>query len=218
MKNSVAKDAFRLFAITLIAGIILGFFYDLTKAPIAAQEERTQQEAYQAVLPNADSFELIDDAAYSADAVEETMSSVLSEQGYTSDSITGLVAGIQSQAYAGLVVTVTAHDGYGGDIVFSVGILPDGTINGVSITSIAETAGLGMRAKTDPSFLAQWTGTKQESYELTSGGNGAEGTIDAISGSTITSKAILQGINAALAAFREVQGAGLATTGGVSIG
>ena len=53
---------------------------------------------------------------------------------------------------AGYVITVTDKDGYGGDIQITVGIMSDGTVNGISFLSISETAGLGMRAK-EPSFL-----------------------------------------------------------------
>lgn len=218
MKNSIVKDAMRLFVITLISGIILGFFYDLTKAPIAAQEEKTKTEAYQAVLTDADKFEAASDTAYSAD-IEKQMQPFLDEAGYTSDSITGLVIASKGGTYSGVVVTVTAHDGYGGDIEFSVGILPDGTIGGISILSISETAGLGMRAKTDPTFLSQWTGMKQDSFELVkNGGDPASGTVDAISGSTVTSKAFQRGINAALIAFRNLQNNNITTAGGVTIG
>ncbi len=42
--------------------------------------------------------------------------------------------------------TVTTSEGYGGDIQFAMGVQDDGTLNGISILSISETAGLGMRA------------------------------------------------------------------------
>ena len=45
----------------------------------------------------------------------------------------------------GYVITVTTREGYGGDIQFAVGVRMDGTVNGMSILDIAETAGLGMR-------------------------------------------------------------------------
>ena len=43
-------DCIKLCVITLIAGLLLGIVYNVTKAPIAAQEEKTKQEAYKAVL------------------------------------------------------------------------------------------------------------------------------------------------------------------------
>ena len=58
------SDALRLFVITIIAGCALGGIYMVTKEPIAAQELKAQQEAYRAVLPEADDFELIEGEEY----------------------------------------------------------------------------------------------------------------------------------------------------------
>ena len=51
--KKIIKDACILFAITLVAGVLLGIVYDVTKAPIANQSEKAKQEAYRAVLPDA---------------------------------------------------------------------------------------------------------------------------------------------------------------------
>ena len=58
--KKIIKDACILFAITLVAGVLLGIVYDVTKAPIANQSEKAKQEAYRAVLPDAESFEAIE--------------------------------------------------------------------------------------------------------------------------------------------------------------
>ena len=62
MKNkndvqAMLKEAGILFAITLIAGLLLGFVYELTKEPIRLQEEKAVQEACQAVFTDAGHFE-----------------------------------------------------------------------------------------------------------------------------------------------------------------
>ena len=54
------KEAGILFAITLIAGLLLGFVYELTKEPIRLQEEKAVQEACQAVFTDAGHFEELD--------------------------------------------------------------------------------------------------------------------------------------------------------------
>ena len=54
------KEAGILFAITLIAGLLLGFVYELTKGPIRLQEEKAVQEACQAVFTDAGHFEELD--------------------------------------------------------------------------------------------------------------------------------------------------------------
>lgn len=85
------------------------------------------------------------------------------------------------------VATVTA--GYGGDINLIVGVTKDNEIKGVKIVSMSETAGLGSKTQS-PSFLDQFKGM---SGKLTVGDN-----VDAVSGATISSKAVTAGIEKAL--------------------
>ena len=110
--------------------------------------------------------------------------------------------------------------GKGGDIKFSVGVGADGTYLGTSILSISETAGLGMRVKTSPDFLAQFKSANTDKFVLVKDGSGAaagDEKIDAISGSTVTSKAVLRGVNSALIAYKEIYAAKAVTVGGVSV-
>ena len=96
----------------------------------------------------------------------------------------------------GYVVTVTDKEGYGGDIQITVGVTKDGTVSGVSILSISETAGLGMRA-TEAKFQEQYVGkTTDKFYVSKDGGEGEP--IDAISGATITSRAFTGAVNTAI--------------------
>ena len=78
----------------------------------------------------------------------------------------------------------------------------DGTVNGIKILSISETAGLGMRA-TEESFYGQFAGRKVENFSYTKTGATADDEIDAISGATITTRAMTNGVNAGLAYFSE---------------
>ena len=205
MKN-IIKDACILFAITLVAGILLGLVYNVTKDPIAQQNEKAKQKAYQEVIADADKFEALDGSYASA-------------TDFSKDDVSEVVAGIKNGKIIGFVVTVVAHDGYGGDIKFSVGLSTDGTYLGTSILTISETAGLGMRAKQDPSFLAQFNGTKTSEYKVVTDGTGSssDSSIDAIGGSTVTSKAITKGVNAALAVYADLAKANVKTVGGVSV-
>ena len=145
MKN-IIKDACILFAITLVAGILLGLVYNVTKDPIAQQNEKAKQKAYQEVIADADKFEALD-GSYASDKVAETAKAVLSASAtdFSKDDVSEVVAGIKNGKIIGFVVTVVAHDGYGGDIKFSVGLSTDGTYLGTSILTISETAGLGMK-------------------------------------------------------------------------
>ena len=57
--KKIVKDALVLFAITLVAGILLGVVYQITLDPIAKANENAKEKAYKAVLSEADSFETI---------------------------------------------------------------------------------------------------------------------------------------------------------------
>lgn len=76
-----------------------------------------------------------------------------------------------------------------------------------------------MRAKQDPSFLAQFNGTKASEYKVVTDGTGSssDSSIDAIGGSTVTSKAITKGVNAALAVYADLSKGNVKTVGGVSV-
>jgi electron transport complex protein RnfG len=102
------------------------------------------------------------------------------------------------------VLTVTSHEGYGGDIQFTMGITNDGVLNGISILSISETAGLGMRA--DEVLKPQFAGKSAEKYEYTKTGAVSDSQIDAISGATITTNAVVNGVNAGLYYFQNELG------------
>jgi len=82
--------------------------------------------------------------------------------------------------------------GYGGDVGVMVGInVDDGKILGAGVTTHAETPGMGAKAKEDPGFVSQFKGLPiHESYKVTKDG----GKIDAISGATITSRAVAAGV------------------------
>lgn len=64
------------------------------------------------------------------------------------------------------MINVTSHEGYGGDIEISVGIASDGTVKGIEMLSIGETAGLGMKAK-DAEFKDQFRDKKVQKFTYT---------------------------------------------------
>ncbi|MCR5640834.1 MAG: RnfABCDGE type electron transport complex subunit G [Lachnospiraceae bacterium] len=200
MKQSLFKDAMILTAITLIAGLALGFVYEITKAPIAKAEADAVAKAYQTVFANATTF----DALENFDTQEA--SSYVQSEGYTEDDIDQVVvAKDTSGTTLGYVITVTSHAGYGGDITFSVGITTDGNINGYSITSISETAGLGMKA-TEEKFSSQFANIPAATYTVTKSAPAGDLEVEAISGATITSNAMTGGVNAAVCYFQKLTG------------
>lgn len=196
MKGMI-KDALILFAITLIAGLMLGVVNDITKESIAQQEQKAKNEACQNVFAAADSFE-----------AQELADSAQIEQALTDAGISGadidelMAAKDASGALLGYVITVTDHEGYGGDIQFSMGITNEGTLNGISLLSISETAGLGMRA--GEVLVPQFADKNVSKFTYTKTGATADSEIDAISGATITTNAVVNGVNAGLAYFDKI--------------
>lgn len=199
MKNTIIKDAVILTLITLVAGGVLGLVYEITKEPIAKQQEMAKQEAYKSVFEDADSFEV---------CVEEgdgELAAYLAENGFEAQTINEVMeAKDASGETLGYAINLTTSEGYGGDITFSMGVREDGTLNGISILTISETAGLGMNATKDE-FKNQFQNKQAEAFEVTKTGAAADNQINAISGATITSNAVTKGVNSGLCAFEYVK-------------
>lgn len=202
MKNKIIKDALALTLITLVAGVALGGVYEITKDPIAKQEAQAKAEAYEQVFTDAAAFEAVE----MDDTLTKTIRDQLDQEGYKAQSIEEVMrAEDQSGETLGYAFAVVTSEGYGGDIRFSMGVQNDGTLNGISILSIGETAGLGMNADT-PAFKDQFVGKQVEKLQYTKNGATQDDEINAISGATVTTNAMTNGVNAGLCAFRYVEG------------
>lgn len=198
--KSMLKDAGIIVAITLIAGLVLGGVYQLTKEPIEGQKRIKKANACKEVYAEAASFTEM------ADFDTEAAASVLAAE-YPSQDIDEVMEAVDGSGNTiGYVLTVTTHEGYGGDIQFTMGVTKEGMLNGISILSISETAGLGMRA--EEVLKPQFAGKSAEKYEYTKTGAVSEGQIDAISGATITTNAVVNGVNAGLYYFQNTLGGG----------
>jgi len=207
----IIKDTLVLFAITLIAGLLLGGVYSITKTPIEAQTKAKTEKAYKAVFYKY--FDMVTDAPGAADKIVDELrfvqwsaDEVAALKGdNTSNTLDSVVTAYGSDNnISGYVMTITNSEAYGGSIQMSVGILVDGTVAGVEILSISETPGLGMNAQSD-SFLGQFTGVATDEFAYTKTGKQADNEIDAISSATYTTRSMTHGVNAALAAYRAMQ-------------
>ena len=180
--NKIIKDAAALTAITLAAGILLGGTYEITKEPIKRQQQLAKEEASRQV------------------------NVAIEQEGYTVQHIDEIQEALDGSGnLLGYVFTVTTSEGYGGDLTFTLGVKEDGTLNGIHFLSISETAGLGMKAK-EAEFSDQFKEKKAEQFSYTKKGAVSDSEIDAISGATVTTNAVTNGVNAGLAAFRAVKG------------
>ena len=138
-------------------------------------------------------------AAANEAATNAAMQAVHPADAYEQVEYTGryaLVTAVYKAGDAGYVVQV-APSGFGGNLDVMVGVGADGTCTGVSIISHAETSGLGANA-TKEDFRAQFVG--KANVAVTKDG----GDIAALTGATITSRAVCDGVNAAIEAAASV--------------
>lgn len=163
-----------LFLITAVVAGLLGLVNRITKDRIAELQAKKAQEAMAAVLPEG--------------------ASVTEEITDFSDD-TGLVQKVTATT-DGFVIQV-APSGFGGEISMMVGIDGEGNVSGIAIISHGETAALGANAAADTQagldFRGQFVGRNGILAVAKDGGD-----IDALTGATVTSRAVTQGVNAAL--------------------
>ena len=187
--NKIVKNALVLMAFSLVLGFVLGAVYKITEPIIAEATLRKEMEAYKVVFENADTFNEV--------AVDEAAAAAIMTDGGFPDEINKAFEAVDASGNAlGYVVQLTTKDGYSGGIVMVVGITNDGIVNGYSVTAHSETSGLGTKAF-DPAYADQYKGIPADSV---SG-------IDTISGATLTSTAVKNGVNAAVAYANSLGGA-----------
>lgn len=193
-KSTLIRDALALFIITLVSGLALSYVYELTKAPIAEQTVIKQEKANKAVYVEAASFEK--DEELTEKALASDLTGYNSEyKGITVNSVTKALD--NGGNLIGYDVTVTTKQSYKDSITLVFGYSLDGNIKGIQIMTISETAGLGMNA-TKPEWLGQFLNKKVDKFVVTKTGASADDQIDALSGATITSKAVVNAINAGI--------------------
>lgn len=193
-KSTLIKDALALFIITLVSGLALSYVYEITKAPIADQQVQKTLQANQAVFTEATSFETDEELMKLAESTDLTSLN----PDYTGVTIEEISKALNSNNETiGYNITVTTSAGYKDGITIVIGYSKEGVIQGVEMLSISETAGLGMKAK-EPEFLNQYLNKNVGQFVVTKTGATSDDQIDAISGATITSRAVTNAINAGI--------------------
>ncbi len=182
--KQIIKDALILFAITAVAGVLLAFVNEITKEPIAAQEQQKKTEAFQAVFADAVTFEAVALPDMTApEYVPFAEAHPLSEINEIN------IAYDAAGQLAGYVLTVTNKEGYGGNIQFVMGLRMNGTLNGISILETSETVGLGLEAQTV--LAPQFAGRNVTSFTYTKTGAMAESEVAVIATTEFTLSAQL---------------------------
>ncbi|MBO4634844.1 MAG: RnfABCDGE type electron transport complex subunit G [Bacteroidales bacterium] len=161
----------------LLCSAVLGGAYALTKEPIEAAAAAKTQQAIAQVLPHFTNVEY-------------------SEEGHYYKTTDG-------DALVGYAIESTVV-GFGGNLSMLVGVTPDGVVYNTSVLSHSETPGLGAKCTTDGKFMDQWRGFDPSVKKLSVRKDG--GDVDAITASTITSRAYALAVENALKAFAGIAG------------
>ncbi|MBP1890169.1 electron transport complex protein RnfG [Clostridium moniliforme] len=174
--KSVLQLGIILLIITAVAGFIIGAVYNITKEPIRIEEKKANDKAMKELLSDADKF------------VKKDMK--------LSNGVLEVNEGIKSGKVVGYDIKV-ASKGYGGKINIMVGIKNNGEVSGIKILSQSETAGLGANCE-QPEFYKQYSGKPTKNLKVVKTSDVKKDEIKAITGATITSKAVTKGVNEAI--------------------
>lgn len=170
--------------VTGIAAVVLGFFNFITQKPIERQIREANLQAMKEVMP--------------ADTYKE-----IKAETATGDIVKAVSKAYKNGSEAGFVIKVSPS-GYGGSIEMLVGIDKNGKITGIKIISHNETPGLGAKA-TEPSWQSQFKGKGPDALMVVKHPPSKDkNEVQAITGATITSRAVTKGVNEALREFKEL--------------
>lgn len=173
-----------LFLIVSISTLALSVVNFVTEDIIIRKNAELQDNARKNVLTEADSFEIVENYNPLSEYVGE------------------IYIAYKGNEKNGYCINISPN-GYGGKIEMIVGINDNFTVSGVNIISMSETAGLGANS-TKPEFLDQYKG-KTQGVSVVKSPSDDTNTINAISGATITSKAVTEGVNLAIAEAKNLK-------------
>lgn len=168
------KSILVLTLICVVSAASLGAFHELTEERIKESEQKQVEQAFSEVFPNA-SFEVMENGVY---------------QALEDGDLAGHVGIAKGRGYGGFT---------GGFIKLAVGIDSQGELERIRVISQNETPGLGSRI-TEDWFLKQFEGKSLEEIKLVKEG----GEIDAITGATISSEAVVDSVREEIELLRTV--------------
>ena len=177
MKKETIKLVAILFSFCAIGALILASLNSVTAPRIKALEKEKTDKALVEVFPDGGDFQEI-------------------ELDGSNESIAEAYTVMSGGSEVGKCVLVDSQ-GFGGAIRMMVGVTNEGAVTGVSIVSMNETPGLGTKAD-DAEWLSQFA-LKTSPISVVKGQATAENEIVAVSGATVTSKAVTAGVETAIA-------------------
>ena len=176
-----------LFGVTLVAAGLLGSVYAITKEPIRLAELKKKNEAIQVVVPGFDN---------------EPSQEVVKR--FVDGDTLYFYTARKGEEILGIAVETFTNIGFSGEFKLMVGFEQDGTITDIAVIKHAETPGLGDKMEKDKSdFSVQFMGKNPEEFKLAVKKD--RGDVDAITASTITSRAYCEAVQRAYDAYVELE-------------
>jgi len=183
-QSSLKNMVLCLTAVCLVCSALLGYVYVVTEQPIRDAAARDLQAALSKVLPS--EGEIAGEAAFiDLDGVKYEY----------------YVQSVQGTPSAWAVKSVV--NGFGGPLTVLVGVEKNGVVHAAKVLSHSETPGLGAKCQTEQSFIGQFNGFDSASRKLSVKKDG--GDIDAITASTITSRAYTLAVSNAVKVAAKLQ-------------
>ena len=180
--RELVKMVFVLTLVSLISGVLLAVTFQYTREPIRQTEQRQFFDSLRQVLP-----------PFDGDPVTLTFSNA-------EGRVARFYVARKGGALAGVAFSCSSAKGYGGTVEALVGLRADGAIQGLEVVRMNETPGLGTKIGT-PAFRGQFIGKPAQGTVWKVRKDG--GAIDAVSGATISSRALCDAVSQGLALYGE---------------
>lgn len=188
-ESTIGNMLLALSLITFLASASLGAVYSVTKEPIAAAMLAKKNNAIREVIPEFNNVP--SDEVYKVATDGDTLY---------------FYPGKMDGTLVGTAVETFTRSGFSGEIRVMVGLLPDGTINDVSVLKHAETPGLGDKMEKKKSdWSLQFQGRNPAEFKVMVTKDG--GDVDAITASTISSRAFCEAVQRAYINYSKDNGA-----------
>ncbi len=171
--RDMVKMGLILLLITAVSGLVLGVTNSMTEGIIMERALENDRASLEELLGEADSFEPVEGAEIDNVSM-----------------VRDVFAGREGDTVIGYAIKL-APNGYGGEIEMMVGITND-EISGVEILSQTETPGLGSKI-TEPDYTDRFSGLSAD----------GDVSVDAISGATVSSDAVVNGVNTAVSLYQD---------------
>lgn len=185
LKSSLFNMITAMLAVSICSATAIGYVYQLTEKPIAVSKKQKTLNAIKEMVGNFDN-------------------NPFEEKTLLSDGQTELYPARQNGIITAVAIKTHSKNGFGGKIELIVGISIDGTLNGYKIIEQNETPGLGSKI-TENKFKNQFYGLDAHNSNLGLSKDGGE--IDAITGATISSRAVVEAVKKAMEAYNRFVGA-----------